>query len=503
MLDSLLEVIKQDLKPTFEVHSGLLDKTLRTIAFLDLWHIFQPGQIVMSENHGREQLYMVYSTGSNIPIISFQDRQRDSNVTGPSRARRWDVVSPMVDSDEEEAWNFAKDTQSQEDVEYPPFILHVYYMVYDGTLVGPACRTLRIPYYSGEKSVLDLPAYPVSLHPSAQSITDRFLDRGQRFITNYGHKHYEGMTVSADQHEKSFLIDELQGEVYLDIKTGYRFLGKKYMPKMSKPTLDATKDAEARDWESHRRIDRNDFVEHEQNKSVDRKRTNEFLNGNAANYRILSSEKASKIKEYLLLLPHQVPAFVFRLRSWSKTNICLEEPILNANDLNSAEFLDIDSVRDIDKSDAAAKSGFNDLVIPDAYRRLLISVIESHKSGKGSSGNSKAPKMSTQMDIVRGKGRGLIILLHGPPGVGKTSTAETIAAYSRRPLYPLTSGDIGFTPTEIENNLNYHFSLASQWGCIMLIDEADVFLMKRDWGDIQRNALVSGSSSMPNLPTCC
>jgi len=155
-------------------------------------------------------------------------------------------------------------------------------------------------------------------------------------------------------------------------------------------------------------------------------------------------------------------------------------------------FLDVDSLKEIDKSEAAAKSGFDDLVIPEAYRDLLISVIESHKSGSIPGGMQTQSKMFTQMDIVQGKGRGLIILLHGPPGVGKTSTAETIAAYSRRPLYPLTSGDIGLTSGQIEDNLGYHFSLASQWGCIMLIDEADVFLMKRDWQDIRRNALVSG-----------
>ncbi|KAK7211817.1 hypothetical protein V2G26_018995 [Clonostachys chloroleuca] len=95
------------------------------------------------------------------------------------------------------------------------------------------------------------------------------------------------------------------------------------------------------------------------------------------------------------------------------------------------------------------------------------------------------------MDIVRGKGRGLIILLHGPPGVGRTSTAEAIAAYTKRPLYVLTSGDIGITSKDIEASLSYHFNLASSWGCIMLIDEADVFLMKRDWHDIERDALVS------------
>lgn len=63
-------------------------------------------------------------------------------------------------------------------------------------------------------------------------------------------------------------------------------------------------------------------------------------------------------------------------------------------------------------------------------------------------------------DLVKGKGRGLIILLHGAPGVGKTSTAETIAAYLGRPLMPITCGDLGTTPQSVELALSARFEQA-------------------------------------------
>ncbi|KAF4932608.1 hypothetical protein CGCF245_v010379 [Colletotrichum fructicola] len=88
-------------------------------------------------------------------------------------------------------------------------------------------------------------------------------------------------------------------------------------------------------------------------------------------------------------------------------------------------------------------------------------------------------------------GKGCIILLHGAPGVGKTSTAECVAAYTKRPLYPITCGDIGHVPETVEKNLEKHFKLAHRWACVLLLDEADVFLAKRTKSDVKRNGLVS------------
>lgn len=37
-----------------------------------------------------------------------------------------------------------------------------------------------------------------------------------------------------------------------------------------------------------------------------------------------------------------------------------------------------------------------------------------------------------------------------------------------------------------------HFELAQAWDCVLLLDEADVFLAQRTSSDLERNALVSG-----------
>ncbi|KAF2473443.1 uncharacterized protein BDR25DRAFT_282983 [Lindgomyces ingoldianus] len=95
-------------------------------------------------------------------------------------------------------------------------------------------------------------------------------------------------------------------------------------------------------------------------------------------------------------------------------------------------------------------------------------------------------------DFIQGKGSGLIFLLHGKPGVGKTYTAECISAYTRRPLLSLTCSDIGTNPSTIEAKLAYWFKLAKHWGAILLIDEADIYMEQRVARDVGRNNLVAG-----------
>jgi len=92
-------------------------------------------------------------------------------------------------------------------------------------------------------------------------------------------------------------------------------------------------------------------------------------------------------------------------------------------------------------------------------------------------------------DIVAGKSGGTTVLCAGPPGVGKTLTAEVYAEIIQRPLYRVHSGQLGLNVTEMEQILKETLTRAQRWGAVMLIDEADVYIKRRD-DDIAANAVV-------------
>ncbi|KAH7100935.1 hypothetical protein BKA62DRAFT_705357 [Auriculariales sp. MPI-PUGE-AT-0066] len=94
-------------------------------------------------------------------------------------------------------------------------------------------------------------------------------------------------------------------------------------------------------------------------------------------------------------------------------------------------------------------------------------------------------------DWVKGKGGGLVVLLHGVAGVGKTLTAEAVAELLHRPLYVVGSGELGYKASDVEPALKTHLDLATRWNAVLLVDEADVFLEKRSTSDLMRNALVA------------
>lgn len=137
--------------------------------------------------------------------------------------------------------------------------------------------------------------------------------------------------------------------------------------------------------------------------------------------------------------------------------------------------LDVDHIQDVSWNSRA----FDSLAIDDDAKELIEAVV------------TKQIESSKATDIIADKGNGLILLLHGGPGTGKTFTAESMAEHAKKPLYRVTCGDIGTNPEQVETYLESVLHLGLIWDCVVLLDEADVFLEERGQSDLQRNALVS------------
>ncbi|TFY64130.1 hypothetical protein EVJ58_g2831 [Rhodofomes roseus] len=123
---------------------------------------------------------------------------------------------------------------------------------------------------------------------------------------------------------------------------------------------------------------------------------------------------------------------------------------------------------------------FNGLVLGAKQKTLIHSLVREHSS-----------KPTEFDDVVAGKGRGLVGLLCGNPGCGKTLTAEAVAETTRKPLYTVSAGELGTSPGYTDGRLRRILRLGERWNAVVLLDEADVFLQERDKADVSRNALVS------------
>lgn len=125
-------------------------------------------------------------------------------------------------------------------------------------------------------------------------------------------------------------------------------------------------------------------------------------------------------------------------------------------------------------------SCFDGLVLDPTIKKTVQALVSNH--------TRERPGFD---DIVKGKGQGLVCVLHGPPGVGKTLTAECVAEYVQRPLYMVSSGDLGCVSSELDAQLTQIMDMTATWRAVLLIDEADVFLEQRALHDLHRNAMVS------------
>ncbi|KAK8121677.1 hypothetical protein PG984_010347 [Apiospora sp. TS-2023a] len=404
----------------FALRRMIRGRQLQKMGFADLWHLFNPGDLVVNHVSSKDTRSYAYQ------VFCVTGGRRDAEVHG----------------------------------QLNPLLLRAVAYEYNGVSLGPAIYHLEIQPYSGEKLITDLNYFPKQFAAGGNRIQD-LLDRGHSFIdSRYGLCTYEG-SVSYDN-------QFVEGEFFVDFKSGYESeTAGIARPKMDKIVAPSSSRSETDYYQDGPDMLTTRYIFDEDEK-VDVGRCEEFLKDSSFPRSTPDGDIDKLEEERLLLLPDSVLGFSLRTKEWCA--------------------LSVSHVRMLSGDQIQRTKPFDSLVIPGPYKRILKAMVEDHTESQT---RKQSAASGRDLDLVRGKGRGLVIFLYGPRV--SESTAETIAAYTSppRPLYPITCGDLGTTPDQIQQRLQFHFRLAHRWNCVLLLDEADVYLVERDINDIKRNGIVS------------
>ncbi|KAJ7269329.1 hypothetical protein B0H12DRAFT_33079 [Mycena haematopus] len=328
------------------------------------------------------------------------------------------------------------------------------YMDYDGENFGMRYQELKLLSFIGSKNIASLTFAPLDMRPNADELRKTLIERGKRFQSMRGQCYGEYVGAAIEQGAEVDKKFSIKSRVMID-GTSYN----RVCPDFS---------WEAEDEDADRTAEDRLFVEEM-----------------ASNSRMAAPKAIREFTdEEYLLATNVLRGFSFADKKWFE--------------------LFIDNFSDIEWNQVS----FDRLVLPEDSKKLLLALVTTHLSLDGSGFD----------DIIKGKGRGLVILLHGSRGMGKTLTAECIAEYTGRPLLVLSAVNLGTSrrtlprmddapdlqesnelhrnqmdilPADLERELKRIFDLAHTWKAVLLIDEADVFLAERTLTDVHRNALVS------------
>ncbi|KAL5325535.1 hypothetical protein ACEPPN_006662 [Leptodophora sp. 'Broadleaf-Isolate-01'] len=443
----------------------------KRVSFSDLWYLFRPGEVVIGRD-GKQAYRVINVTSSRHRVV-------------PS----W------------QAWFWSSGDKKKK----PPFSTTCVYIDFDGTNLGPVSKVFEFKRFDGEIEVNSLPVYPLRFHPIRRaefSDTDwkeletmppeeryrkKLISRGSKFLDVVGIKamYYAGPTLG--------IRDDVESQVVIDFETAFAVEDEKqqgWKPKLEvllgNPSPEDPDETDDEDTPCNAACC-NEFVHDDS--YIDLKAREAYVNG------LLPKTGSQSEQPSVVIIPQPLG----ELRNGPGKNdyaISDEERIIMSYpqlDLSYLTELHPPKVlAKVDEEDKKTKelpedkTAFGRLVLEDGQKPMIQALIAQHFRDK----ESKTGQ-TEQVDIVKGKGKGLILLLHGAPGVGKTSTAEGVAELFRKPLFQITCGDLGSTAKEVEKALDINFTLANRWDCILLLDEADVFLAQRNKEDFKRNGLVA------------
>ncbi|KAH7385512.1 hypothetical protein DE146DRAFT_621615 [Phaeosphaeria sp. MPI-PUGE-AT-0046c] len=355
------------------------------------------------------------------------------------------------------------------------------YLEYDGKSFGLGDHQVQIQAFKGHKKITSLSAYPLKYHKDPEGIKKQLIERGMKFVALQGMNYRLQKGIAYMKHKNSVVRFNISGRVMIDpaifrrINPNYQLSYIKHDELNQDEENDEDDDDDSEDCGCDDEEDGSD-KERDKMRMVmwkDRKGKKwpiklpqsviEQETGTNPEVKLETDEDGTNNKchvfteEELLIASPVVLGFAFSEKYWLEFSLSgIEEIKWNAE-------------------------AFDSLVLPDRIKQNLKGLVSSHRFNAA----------KTIDDVIQGKGKGLNVVLHGPPGVGKTLTGESIAEYLKCPLYAVSAGELGTNSRSLEQDLNRIMDITHSWGAILLLDEADVFLEARQPHDIHRNSLVS------------
>lgn len=449
----------------------------RRVGFHDLWCLFDVGGLVYApitrgENDSYQDIWRVYRIRGSDPFISYY--------------HPWERQDEGFDVD---------DNQS--------FTLYCYHIGHDGSSYGAVRRKFHIHSFPGERDIQSLDVYPLRFFETHEQLLGTLKEQGLRYqrALNEPNQTYNNWSLTMnpqedsdsesddDQRKKqshnSVLSEFIESQVIVDLDEAFR-ANPSWQPKFHKPTIAKAAPIEARNdnWPKQVWLDRSrskllysipELIQYEDGVDSRKRRENllnvdSFLHNRSKGLRWehTSPNFMDLREEDLVLLPKRSFAYTLRERKFIAIDVNFLRPVLREEGV------------------------FSRLMIWKDYKDIVRGLVSSHFQKKELERLYSTNSIEgLSQDLIQGKGKGLVLLLHGAPGVGKTATAEAVAMENNKPLFAITCGDLGLTASDVESSLTNMFRLAHKWDCVLLLDEADVFLSQRSRFDMKRNALVS------------
>lgn len=317
---------------------------------------------------------------------------------------------------------------------------------------GWSSQSLKMRKFAGVREIKSLNILPLAFCANEEALTQTLIQRGKKFeqLAGFHYRTYSDSAIEVyeDQrgNEKERVVNT-SGRVVVDPESWDTENGDfvEYLSTLStEPGRTITTDADAEDADSSDTDSDTD--------SYERVSDGKALDGEN------DTKKFPELTDHQRLVANNlVRGYSLKLKKWLKFKVDSIEPIQWSN------------------------HAFDSLVLPTQQKELVLALSQ----------NQIADAAGAFDDVIQGKGRGMILLLTGPPGVGKTLTAESTAEQMRVPLFTMGAGDLGIDSYDVEEKLNRILSLVAKWKAILLIDECDVFLEARSIHDLERNKLVS------------